>query len=184
MGAPKALLSHAGESFLSRALNQLLTTRTSEILCVTGADYEAVEAEVMRITTDPRVRIVRNEDFKKGILSSIQAGVRQLSPPSEAFLVTLVDLPQLTSTDHDFLMESFSRIHPLLARYRYLGVAAHPAIFRRALVEEILTHEPNDQGLSFLFEKHLQNVWWIDADSRRGLDDVDTREDYFAHISS
>jgi molybdenum cofactor cytidylyltransferase len=170
MGTPKALLRINGETLVARALRELSGNR---ILCVTSSD--SVESEIRRSGG----RFVRNPAPELGLLSSIKSGIRALESAETGVVVSLVDLPFLNSDDYGQLPRGTR-----LSRFRYQGQPAHPVWIPAKYFAEILDAPEQDFGCGFLFKKYADQVKWLEAKSAAGIQDLDTPEDYHAHISS
>ncbi|MGZ3723661.1 MAG: nucleotidyltransferase family protein [Bdellovibrionales bacterium] len=177
MGSPKALLSFDGKTLLTRVLEQLQLAHLGEIICVTGSHSAEIENEIQHFP----VKIAHNPKFATGMLSSVQCGIQAAVKSSDGVIITLVDLPYLKAFDFALLAEIGSHE---LARFRYRGQPAHPAYIPRKYFAEVLATPAQQDGCAFLFRKYVNEVCWIEADSPRGLLDVDTAEDFHAHLSS
>ena len=181
MGTPKALLAFDGKTLLARVLDQLMRAKLEEVICVTGSSADLIESEIHKIQSEVRPRAVRNANYKTGMLSSVQAGLRACSSSSTGAILTLVDLPYLRASD---FLDLSTAAPEHLARYRYMDQAAHPVYIPRKYFGEILAAPYQQDGCAFLFRKYAKDVVWLEANSPRGLLDIDTAEDYHAHLSS
>ena len=76
MGFPKALLPIAGHTFAQHIIAALAESRVASIYLVVGADAERI---CSAIDVTP-ARVVVNEQWELGQLSSLQAGLRALPP--------------------------------------------------------------------------------------------------------
>jgi molybdenum cofactor cytidylyltransferase len=182
MGRPKAFCEIGGQTLLQRALTPLVESRVDEIVCVTGAEHDAISASVCRDFA--RVRTAHNPDFSSGIMGSIQTGLRALSPACTAFLITLVDLPFLTTGHYNALCTVFGQPSATLARFRYLGQPAHPAGLAIGFRDEILREPKGDHGLRVLFARYSERVQWIEDTRDSGVRDVDTEGELHAHLAT
>lgn len=177
----KALLSLGERTFVQHALQQLQAAGMNDIVLVTGAQREAVWNEAS--STCVSVREAYNPDYSTGIISSIQTGLRHCHPQSEAVLITLVDLPFLTADDYRAVCAAWqNENHSQLLRSQSAGKPAHPVIIPRPYFAEILEQPPGDKGCSFLFQRYPDRVRFHEI--MRGRIDIDTIEDYHAHITS
>lgn len=184
MGTPKALLTFQEKTFIARALSHLAHSQVGEIICVTGAHHQLIEDEIGRFITSKKLSFVLNAEFANGMLGSIQTGIRALDPTSEGFIITLADLPFVRTSDFDRLIENYHLTRSPLARFRHLGHPAHPVFFAKSLSSEILAAPAQQGGCAFLFKKYAPKVSWLEADSPRGWTDIDTPEDYHAHLTT
>ena len=125
-----------------------------------------------------------NPFFATGMMSSIQQGLHVLNYSSEAFFVTLVDLPFLEAEDYNILIENFFTHKTKLSRFLVEDCPSHPVLMSTSFIPEILAQPQIDQGCSFLFKKYEQDVFNLKSSFTRGQIDIDTPEDYHAHFSS
>jgi CTP:molybdopterin cytidylyltransferase MocA len=177
----KGLLRLGERTFVQHALQQLDDAGLQDLVLVTGAQREAVW-ESARTAHIP-VREAYNADFATGLLSSIQRGLRALPTETSAVLITLVDLPFLTADDYRAACLAWQSGKPTdLLRSESAGKPGHPVIIPRAYFSEILEQPASDKGCSFLFQRYPDSVRYQTLD--RGRIDIDTIEDYHAHITS
>jgi CTP:molybdopterin cytidylyltransferase MocA len=177
----KALLSLGSKTFVQHALQQLHAAGLEELILITGSQHEAVWNAALQ--ADVPVREVYNADFESGLLSSIQAGIRAVSPATTAVLITLVDLPFLAANDYRAACLAWQEGNPgNLLRSQSEGKPGHPVIIPSAYFTEILQQPASDKGCSFLFQRYPERVQFHAM--ARGRIDIDTMEDYHAHITS
>ena len=93
MGRDKALLEFRRTTFLGRIIT-LLSPRVEPLVIVLGHHADAIRQV---IPSGPRV--VVNTNYKAGMLTSLQAGIRALPREAEAALFTLVDHPAVAEED-------------------------------------------------------------------------------------
>lgn len=86
MGRPKALLRLAGETFVERLCRALRDAGCPEVVVVVGAHATAIRPAVPGFA-----RVVVNAEWRRGMRSSLRAGLRAL-PPGPVIL-THVDRP-------------------------------------------------------------------------------------------
>jgi len=179
MGSPKALLRYAGQTFIARVCESLLSAGVDEVLVVLGARAEEVRQSV---PSHPALRLVINPDYVKGQLSSLIAGLCALSPQSEAAIVALVDHPLIRAETFAFLLRSFrERWCPIIVA-RCQDRRGHPVLFAREVYPELLA-APLDQGAKVVVRKDPARVREIQLDDPGILADIDTPADYARFIS-
>jgi CTP:molybdopterin cytidylyltransferase MocA len=177
----KALLALGKETFVQHALQELHKAGLDDLLLVTGAQRQAVW-DAACLAKVP-LREAYNPDYPSGLISSIQAGLKACPASTEAVLITLVDLPFLTADDYRSVSLAFRKGEADgLLRAQSQGKPAHPVVIPRAYFAEILQEPPADSGCSFLFQRYPERVRCHEV--TRGRIDIDTIEDYHAHITS
>jgi molybdenum cofactor cytidylyltransferase len=174
MGRDKALLPYQGSTFL-RHLISLFLPRVESLAVVLG-HHSAEIAE--SLSEAPALTIIANPDYKQGMLTSLQAGLRAL-PDAPAILFTLVDLPAVRPQTIDLLVEEFARNHPALAIPRYGDRRGHPVLLSRPVAREILALPPR-RSAKEVIHAHREETLLVDVDDPGILRDIDLPEEYEA----
>ena len=175
MGRPKALLPIGDdETFFDRITRTLVEAGLDEVVVVVGADARAIRA-----TAAPRagVRIVDNPDHERGQLTSLVAGLAAIGGNAEAALVTLIDVPLVsTLTVRALLTEWRTRPAPII-RPVSNGRHGHPVIFDRTLFAELRAADPR-QGAKLVVRAHAAAIVEVPVEDEGAFTDIDTLEDY------
>ncbi len=103
MGQNKLLLPLAGRPLLTYAVDAALGSRADAVWVVLGAEAEAV-GEVLAAYP---VRFLSNERWAEGQATSIRTAVEGLKEKAAAILFLAGDMPQMTSSHLDRLIERF-----------------------------------------------------------------------------
>ena len=147
MGRTKALLpiGEASETFLTRIIRILREGGAESIIVVIGGDAAAVRASLPR--DDASLAVVENPRYGEGQLSSLLVGlaaVEQRYDDVEAVLVTLVDLPFISTATVRSVISAFHE-HPTapLVRPKRGERFGHPVIFNRSLFGELRRADPS-----------------------------------------
>jgi len=183
MGSPKALLplGPRGETFLARLVATLGAAGVEDVIVVTGADADSIEAAARALPEAPR--LVRNARYGEGQLSSLLAALQVADRPGVgAVLVALVDVPLVSADTVRRVLETYRRTHALIVR-PVSRVAndrhGHPVVFDRALFEELRRADPV-QGAKSVVRAHAADIADVPVDDDGAFLDVDTPEDYDA----
>ena len=175
MGRPKALLPITdGETFFDRVTRTLLAAGLEDVIVVVGADAQAIRA-----AAEPRagVRIVDNPDHERGQLTSLLAGLGAIDGDVEAALVTLIDVPLVSSaTVRTLLSERRRRAAPII-RPVSNGRHGHPVIFDRAVFAELRAADPR-YGAKPVVRSHAAEIVDVPVDDEGAFTDIDTLADY------
>jgi molybdenum cofactor cytidylyltransferase len=189
MGRPKVLLPWGDMTVLGKVVRTLSQAGLSEILVVTGALREQVEAEVARLFTLVPVRAVFNPGYEHGeMLSSIQAGLFPLSQrgtgaggegetPVEAALIALGDQPQGRPESVRQILQAYARSRPALLVPSYENHRGHPWLIRSDLWPDLLAMRPPETARDFL-DRHTGEIEYVGVGSPTILQDIDTPADY------
>jgi CTP:molybdopterin cytidylyltransferase MocA len=126
MGLPKALVHDGEESWLARSVAVLRDGGCEEVTVVLGAAADEATPLLDGLGVDVAVAA----DWAEGMSASLRAGLRALPGDTEAAVVLLVDLPDLTP-------EVVRRVVAAgagpgdLARASYGGRPGHPVLLGR-----------------------------------------------------
>lgn len=171
----KLLLPLRGKTVLELVLGALLGVKgIGEVVVVTGADREAVEALLMGYPVRPAF----NPGFEAGMGGSIREGIAAASATAAGYLICPGDLPLLTPAIIQALCREFSSApEDAIIAPVFRGRRGHPVIFSRKYRESLLALQ-GDQGARPVIltnQKHLREV---SLNTDVILRDVDTPEDY------
>jgi molybdenum cofactor cytidylyltransferase len=138
LGQPKQLLMHGGETLLERAIRLATEAGAVPVIAVLGANFEIICAS---ISLDPAM-IAINDDWQKGISTSIHTGLKALDavePNTAGALIMACDQPRLTSDQLRTLIETFAaQEDPSIVASAYAGVLGIPAAFPRVAFPHLL----------------------------------------------
>jgi molybdenum cofactor cytidylyltransferase len=178
MGSPKALLPDSDQRpFVARIVRTLLAAGLTDVLVVTGSQHASIASALAADGLAGQTRLVRNPDPSRGQLSSIWTGLEASSPQAEGLLMTLVDVPMLTSPTVSAVVAAWRRTRAPIVRPIVDGRRGHPVIFDRQVFAE-LRAAPLDAGARIVVRAHWHDSLDVTVTDRGCLVDIDTPEDY------
>jgi len=172
MGSPKALVPFRGISFAQHLVNATRHARVGVTRIVLGAGADEIHA---KLGVDP-AWVVINRDWKRGQLSSIQAGIRSLPENTEGIILCPVDNPLVSGNLVSQLIKQFDSSGKLVAIPTFHGRRGHPVIFRASLYDELLAAGP-EVGARQVVWNHGQDVVEVPTEEEGvvlNLNDPDT----------
>lgn len=182
MGQPKMLLKWGKTTVLEHVISVFANAGVENIVVVTGAAREDVEAAISQLKNDHPVRSVFNEGFLTGeMLSSIQCGLRELRDGvSRAALIALGDQPQVRVGSVRRVCKMFKETGSPLVVPSYHMRRGHPWLAERSLWDEILAMRAPQTPRDFL-NSHADQINYVEVDDEGILADLDTPEQYQAY---
>jgi molybdenum cofactor cytidylyltransferase len=141
------------------------------VLVIVGAHAELIRAAVPADTA----AVVMNDEWERGIASSIHAGVKTMDAVARGLLILACDQPRL-SVDHlRGLIETFAaQSEASIVASAYAGVHGIPAIFPREVFPDLLALS-GDEGARALL---MQPSWPLIALPFEGGEmDIDQPDD-------
>ena len=174
MGSPKALLAYRGDTFLGHVYRTAVKSSLDQVRVVLGHRPRPI-IDALGL---PPGEIVLNEGYDRGMLSSLQEGLRALAPDRpEAIVMFLVDHPRVSVALVDNIVAAFRKGRGEIVIPVHDGRRGHPVLFSAALFDELLAAPP-DKGARHVVRAHPELVCELPAGTSGVLIDIDTPDDY------
>jgi CTP:molybdopterin cytidylyltransferase MocA len=174
----KPLLKLGRHTLIEKVILLFRQCGIEDIIVVTGHNNEMIEPQI----SQAGAKAVFNPNFKTGMLSSIQSGVRALSPLSAGFFLLPADIPLIRPATIHALMSSFADISDDLITSgkiiipQFDGEDGHPPLIPARFIPEILCLGA-DSNLGHLISRQRQKKI-VQVHDRAILMDADTQSDY------
>ncbi len=141
-GEPKQLVEHAGQPLVRRAAQAALDAGAKPVIVVLGADSEQILPALIGL---PEVRIALNSRWRRGLATSLTAGIHALAEEKgvDGALIVLADQPFVDAHSLANLIGAFG-VNRLVAS-SYSETIGVPAIIGREFFAEISRLE-GDRG--------------------------------------
>jgi len=183
MGSPKALLQIGEKTFLHHIVDVLYSARILDIVIVLGSQAEEIQKTLDWFDG----KIVINNDWQKGQLSSIITGLNALNlttlEPEEidGAVICPVDHPLLTQSLLVDLLQGYWLSKKRIIIPIHQGQRGHPVIFDRELFDDI-RNAPLDIGARVVVRNHEQDIHEVDVNDEGVLINIDSPDDYKKYI--
>ena len=177
MGQLKALLPFGPRTVIEQVLQPLLGAALSEVAVVLGHRADDIAAVLEPLP----VRLLYNPDYQLGMTSSVQVAMRSLDPVPDAYLLALVDQPQISLQVIQQLLAAHARTRKGLIIPVWQGKRGHPLLLAAAYRTAVLALGP-DQGLNVVTRGFPHDTLELPIETDDVLRDMDYREDYEAEL--
>jgi molybdenum cofactor cytidylyltransferase len=178
MVVPKLLLPFRGKTMIEKVIENVTGSEVINTLVVLGSFRE----EILGVIKNLPVDYCFNDNYKKGMLSSVQCGFKNLPAGYEAALVFPGDQPLIEAGVINRIISAYRRTGKGLVIPVYKKKRGHPLLidnrYRNAIdkLDEV-------QGLRSLALKYPNDVLEVVTNSPGILKDFDTKEDYLNEIN-
>ncbi len=176
-GNPKALLSTgeepSGKKFIELILTRLNEISIKDIIIVVGAHNQ----EITSNANLKGAKIIYNENWQEGQLSSLRKGISSLDTKSEGFMLNPVDCPFVRKETYEKLISEWHKDKTKIIIPSYEGRNGHPSIFP-SWTYDILLNENLPEGAKTLLKQNPDKTLRIIINDRAITDDIDTTDDY------
>jgi molybdenum cofactor cytidylyltransferase len=179
MGCPKALLPMGGTTFIGTIAREISDALIGDTVIVLGAGHAAIRQTLTAL----HARIVINQAWETGRLSSIVAGIDALEETAcDGALIWPVDHPLVTSSVVREMLCAFEGspqkiIIPVCGARR-----GHPIILPRLFFDDV-RRAPAGPGLRAVVHAHAKKILEVPTSEKGILINIDTPEDYALHCA-
>jgi molybdenum cofactor cytidylyltransferase len=174
MGQSKQLLPVNGVPLLVKTIQAVTGSSSKHNVVVLGANVQ----EHLNVIEHLSVQFTFNEDWVKGIGSSIKKGLRALlekQPALDGVIITVCDQPFLSSSHFFALIDTFNTSRNCIIASGYGGTLGVPVLFPTKFFQYL--HElPDNEGAKKLLQHHRLKTTVVDFPD--GAIDIDTPDDY------
>ena len=173
MGQPKMLLPWGDKTVLGNVIVTFREAGLQDILVVTGGDRERVEALV-----GDSARTVYNSEFSRGeMLRSVQVGMAEFNPETEAMLIALGDQPQVQAESVRAVIEGYRESKATIVIPSFQMRRGHPWLIDKKHWIEIQQMK-SPRTLRDFINTHANEIYYVSVGDNSILQDLDTPEDY------
>ena len=178
MGFPKMLLTFNGRTMIENIIANISESKVDTIMVVLGAYRETLVEHIGKLA----VRYCYNDNYRKGMLSSVQCGFKNLPSDYKAVLVFQGDQPLITPNVINAVIETYLSSDKGIVIPAYKGRRGHPILISRKYNNKIQKLSPI-KGLCSLAYKFPGDVLEVDTNESGILRDFDTYEEYHKGIN-
>jgi molybdenum cofactor cytidylyltransferase len=153
-------------------VEQALASKARPVIVVTGHQRAEIETALKGLD----VTFVPNDEFAKGLSTSVKAGIAAVPPSIDGAVMCLGDMPLVDAALLDRLIAAFAPDRGALVALPVSdGRRGNPVLWSRRLFSELLTLD-GDTGARQLIDRHAELVAEVPVDGRGAFLDIDTPE--------
>lgn len=178
MGSPKMLLPYNGMTVIEQVIENVLSAGISNPLIVLGSDHEAI----LKIIKGHPVSHCYNENYRNGMLSSVQCGLASLADQGSAALIIPGDQPMIDAAQIKRVMKAWHESGKGIVMPVHNGKRGHPLIVDMKYKREVMSLAES-KGLRALAELHPDDVMEAETDDPSVLRDIDTQQEYMNELN-
>ena len=173
MGTPKSLLPLGRSTAVEEAITRFRKAGIEQVSVVVGYQAERITPLLDHLG----VAWVLNEQYERGMLSSVLTGVRSLESRVEAFFLLPVDIPLVKPTTIRMLSTAYGNGHSWVIYPCFQGERGHPPLIATACLPKDLSFDHPGGLRAFLLQyEHMARD--IEVVDQAILMDCDTPADY------
>lgn len=172
MGSFKPGLQIGGKTVIARLIASFYDAGIKDIVVVSGHNREVLKSLIKGFDVTESY----NENFPKGMFTSIQAGVRKTDRTLRGFFLIPVDCPLLEAETIDLLVSNIRDDSSFVVPC-YRGKKGHPLYIPMKYRDEILSYDGTN-GLKGITDKYDDQMIRIETGRESTVMDMDTPAAY------
>lgn len=177
MGRPKLVMPFGSSTIIGNVISNIPEDHVEGKILVLGAWMD----EILEATGGLKVRHCFNEDYKKGMLTSVRCGIKALPEDAKAVLLYTGDQPGIPPEVTELLIRAREETGKGILISVHDGKRGHPILVDKKYFSEINTLDEGI-GLRELSLRHPDDIFEAETGSKIVLRDIDTPEDYLEAI--
>ncbi len=178
MGKPKLLLPLGSSTILGHTIDNLLSSGVDEVIIVLGAEAE----EMKRAIAGKPVKVVFNPDYRRGMSTSLIAGLKQVSNQAQRVMVALCDQPLIEKITYNKLINESLNSNKGITVPLYKAKRGNPIIFTINYKDELLGLK-GDVGGREIVRRHPDDILEVAVDSGSIYINLNTMDDYHSALN-
>ncbi len=178
IGPDKLLEQINGTPLLRRIAVACCDSQVASVLVTLPATDQARAASLLGLPA----QIVPVKDSARGMSASILAGLAAMDRHSQAVMLVLADMPDVTTAMLDDLIAAFAAASPdqILRAATDTGRPGHPVLFGQRYFQA-LQKITGDAGARAVLKAHADKVQLVKTQGDAAVIDLDTSEDWQAY---
>ncbi|MFQ6103875.1 MAG: NTP transferase domain-containing protein [Candidatus Glassbacteria bacterium] len=173
----KLLLEVGDRPLVYYSLKNCLDSLLPEVYVVLGARSEELGGRIRRLFTDTeKIKIIINEDYRRGMMSSLKKGISSLDTVYRGAMVLLADMPMVTPDIINRLMDVFEEKDKIIIP-QCLGELHHPRILPERVFPDFLLLDDDEKGTKVL-ENYSQEIIRVPIGNKKNFIDIDQLDDF------
>ena len=181
-GKNKLIKEVDGIPLIKYAVKNILASTVDEIIIVLGHEKDLIKNI---IGVNKKIKFVYNRDFKKGISSSIKIGLNHISKKTDAFFISLGDMPNVNQNIYNKLIKSMIKYNKKLKpKYKkeiiiptFETKNGNPVLFSKFMKRKVMLVK-NDTGANEIIKLNKDKILNIPFDNDGILLDFDTPDNF------
>jgi len=178
MGTQKLLLPFDGKTIVEKVVENILSSGIMHIKVVLGSD----QVEIAKALKSWTVSFIRNENFQKGMHSSVICGVSSLPLTARAVVIFLGDQPFIPAKVTEKVVAAWRSSGKGIVIPLYEGKRGHPSLYDLKYRNELSNLDPAI-GLRSIAQKFPEDICEVETFSPEIIRDIDTKDDYINEIN-
>ena len=170
----KLIKLYKKKPLINHPLNTLHKSKINKVIIVLGHQHR----EVKKIIKKNKKNIfIYNKDYKKGMASSIKAGLKKVSRNDKGFIIVQSDMPFIKKSDINKIYKSINTKTHLVYVLKFKNRIGNPIGFNISLLKKFKNIK-GKFGAKFMVKRLKNKTKFIKINSAKSFKDFDKVSDF------
>tara|TARA_B100001989_G_C24331933_1_gene360448 strand:+ start:114 stop:689 length:576 start_codon:yes stop_codon:yes gene_type:complete len=170
----KLIKLYKKKPLINHSLNALHKSKVNKIIVVLGHQKKELQKIIKR---NNKNIFTYNKEYKKGMASSIKAGLRKLNKKDKGFIIVQSDMPFIKSSDINKIFNSIKSKKYLVHVLKYRNRVGNPIGFDISIMKKFKKIK-GDVGAKFMVKRLKKETKFIKINNLKSFKDFDKVSDF------
>ena len=170
----KLIKLYKKKPLINHSLNALHKSKVNKVIVVLG--YQKKELQKL-IKKNNKNIFTYNKEYKKGMASSIKAGLRKVNKKDKGFIIVQSDMPFIKSSDINKIYNSIKSKKYLIYVLKYRNKVGNPIGFDISTMKKFKRIK-GDVGAKFMVKRLKKETKFIRINNLKSFKDFDKVSDF------
>ncbi len=170
----KLIKLYKNKPLINYSLNVLKKSKVNKIIIVLGHQYKEVKNIIKK---NKKIIFTYNKNYKRGMASSIQSGLKKISKNDKGFIVAQSDMPFVKQSDINKICRSINSKKFLVHALKYKTRVGNPIGFDSSLIKKFKNIK-GQFGAKFMVKRLKNRTNFIKTMSIKSFKDFDKPSDF------
>ena len=170
----KLIKLYKKKPLINHSLNALHKSKVNKIIVVLGHQKKELQKIIKK---NNKNIFTYNKEYKKGMASSIKAGLRKLNEKDKGFIIVQSDMPFIKSSDINKIYNSIKSKKYLVHVLKYRNRVGNPIGFDISIMKKFKRIK-GDVGAKFMVKRLKKETRFIKINNLKSFKDFDKVSDF------
>ena len=170
----KLIKLYKKKPLINHSLNALHKSKVNKVIVVLGHQKKDLRKIIKK---NNKNIFTYNKEYKKGMASSIKAGLRKLNKKDKGFIIVQSDMPFIKSSDINKIFNSIKSKKYLVHVLKYRNRVGNPIGFDISIMKKFKKIK-GDVGAKFMVKRLKKETKFIKINNLKSFKDFDKVSDF------
>ena len=170
----KLIKLYKKKPLINHSLNALYKSKVNKVIVVLGHQRKELQKIIKR---NNKNIFTFNKEYKKGMASSIKAGLRKVNKKDKGFIIVQSDMPFIKSSDINKIYTSIKSKKYLVHVLKYRNRVGNPIGFDISIMKKFKRIK-GDIGAKFMVKRLKKETKFIKINNLKSFKDFDKVSDF------